>query len=186
MTPAPGSGTRSRLLAAALDLAADRGAAAITLEAVAEAAGVSKGGLLYHFPSKEALVAGMVDALCQRFAATVAEWKERAPGPGASARAYLSANAFPAESEVHQWETLASAFLLSPAQLQQWRDECRSWRSEDVEDGSDPLAALILRLAADGLWLSDMFELYPMTTEERRALVVRLSQLVQPEEVAQR
>jgi AcrR family transcriptional regulator len=142
--------------------------------------------LLYHFPSKEALVAGMVDALCQRFAVTVAEWKEREPGPSASARAYLSANAFPAEGEVHQWETLASAFLLSPAQLQQWRDECRAWRREDKEDSSDPLDALILRLAADGLWLSDLFELYAMTTEERRELVVRLNRLVQTEEVAPR
>ncbi|MCT9820372.1 TetR/AcrR family transcriptional regulator [Microbacterium sp. W1N] len=34
-----------------------------TLDATAHAAGVSKGGLLYHFPSKEALEAGLVDRL---------------------------------------------------------------------------------------------------------------------------
>ncbi|WP_417564519.1 TetR/AcrR family transcriptional regulator [Microbacterium sp.] len=36
---------------------------AATMDAVARAAGVSKGGLLYHFASKDALEAGMIDRL---------------------------------------------------------------------------------------------------------------------------
>jgi AcrR family transcriptional regulator len=43
-----------------------RGAGSLTLEAVADVAGVSKGGLLYHFPTKDALIDGMVaDALAR-------------------------------------------------------------------------------------------------------------------------
>ena len=42
------------------------GAVHLTLDAVAERAGVSKGGLLYHFPSKESLLQAMVDRNMRR------------------------------------------------------------------------------------------------------------------------
>jgi AcrR family transcriptional regulator len=41
----------------------DDGERAATLEATARAAGVSKGGLLYHFASKDALEAGVIERL---------------------------------------------------------------------------------------------------------------------------
>jgi len=50
----------SLLLAAANKVVVDRGVDALTLDAVACQAGVSKGGLLHHFPSKEALITAMV------------------------------------------------------------------------------------------------------------------------------
>ncbi|MDO5619949.1 MAG: TetR/AcrR family transcriptional regulator [Paracoccus sp. (in: a-proteobacteria)] len=52
--------TRLRILTAAETLTRTQGARAVSLEAVAEQAGISKGGLLYHFPSKEALMQGLV------------------------------------------------------------------------------------------------------------------------------
>ena len=48
------SPARDRILEAAERVVAEVGAARLTLDVVAQAAGVSKGGLLYHFPSKRA------------------------------------------------------------------------------------------------------------------------------------
>ena len=48
-------GTRERLLTAAVSALQRQGVGALTLDAVAREAGVSKGGLLHHFPSKDAL-----------------------------------------------------------------------------------------------------------------------------------
>lgn len=59
-------GTRDRILDALEKLLLVNGVAQVTLEAVAAQAGVSKGGLLYHFPSKEALLAAMVRRLGER------------------------------------------------------------------------------------------------------------------------
>ncbi|MCB0967868.1 MAG: TetR/AcrR family transcriptional regulator [Ilumatobacter sp.] len=42
-------------------LIVERGAIGVTLEAVADEAGVSKGGLLYHFSTKSALFHGLLD-----------------------------------------------------------------------------------------------------------------------------
>src|SRR5699024_9076109 len=59
--------TRSKILEAAAFIIQSQGILSFTLEAVAKQAGISKGGLLYHFPSKEALVAGMVEHLTQDY-----------------------------------------------------------------------------------------------------------------------
>jgi len=51
---------RVAALDAADALLAEEGIAAFTLEDAAARAGISKGGLLYHFPTKEALPAGLM------------------------------------------------------------------------------------------------------------------------------
>ncbi|WP_045234099.1 TetR/AcrR family transcriptional regulator, partial [Deinococcus pimensis] len=55
--------TRSKLLHAAARLIRDQGGARLTLDGVAEGARVSKGGLLHHYPTKDALVRGLVQEL---------------------------------------------------------------------------------------------------------------------------
>ena len=57
---------REGLLDAFEDLLIDGGERSTTLDAVAARAGVSKGGMLYHFPSKSALVDGLVERLQTR------------------------------------------------------------------------------------------------------------------------
>jgi AcrR family transcriptional regulator len=47
---------RRALLDCAAQLAVENGLSAVTLQAVAEAAGVTKGGLLHHFASKQILI----------------------------------------------------------------------------------------------------------------------------------
>src|SRR5699024_1646379 len=78
-------GTRERILAAVRDLLAAGGPGSVTLEAVADRAGVSKGGLLYHFPSKSALYLGLLEQVRD---AVAAEMSARAAA-GDAARAYL-------------------------------------------------------------------------------------------------
>jgi len=59
---------RERVLDAYESLLLDHGPASATLDAVAAAGEVSKGGLLYHFASKEALVGGLLERLRERSA----------------------------------------------------------------------------------------------------------------------
>ncbi|HOE96193.1 MAG TPA: TetR/AcrR family transcriptional regulator [Candidatus Sumerlaeota bacterium] len=58
---------RESILAAAETVVIEAGAAHLTLEAVAERAGLSKGGLIYHFPTKESLLEAMVARMAERF-----------------------------------------------------------------------------------------------------------------------
>ena len=56
---------RDRILVAFEDLLIESGERGATLDAVAARAGVSKGGLLYHFGSKDALTAGLIERLTE-------------------------------------------------------------------------------------------------------------------------
>lgn len=80
--------TRARILVAAERLSRENGPAHVSIEAVAARAGVSKGGFLYHFPTKQALLRALVnehvDGLRRAMAARGGDT------PLAKARAYLA------------------------------------------------------------------------------------------------
>src|SRR5262245_2150654 len=64
------SALRDRLLDAAEAVVVRQGIANLTLDAVAAEAGLSKGGLLHHFPTKDKLVEGMVVRSAEQWRAT--------------------------------------------------------------------------------------------------------------------
>ncbi|BAN03538.1 TetR/AcrR family transcriptional regulator [Ilumatobacter coccineus] len=64
---------REVVLDAFQELIVEVGAGNVTLEATAARAGVSKGGLLYHFPSKSDLFAGLVERLAGAIDAAIAK-----------------------------------------------------------------------------------------------------------------
>jgi AcrR family transcriptional regulator len=149
----PGAGARERILEAAYAVAERSGVAALTLETVAAEAEVSKGGLLYHFPSKEALLSGMVDGLCRTFRDLAAAAAQADPEPaGRSARAYLAASAGDLWRS-SRWMALVGALVLNPGLLDAWRADVLAGQAADEEEGVDSAAATIVRLTADGMWL---------------------------------
>ena len=59
---------RDHVLAVAEGIVAQRGAAALTIDAVAKAAGISKGGVQSSFGTKEGLIAAMLQYWLQDYA----------------------------------------------------------------------------------------------------------------------
>ncbi len=82
---------RERILAAYVDLLISDGPQAATLDAVAASAGVSKGGLLYHFKSKEALTEGLLARL-REYAQL--DFEEMAADPQGCASYYIRTSIF--------------------------------------------------------------------------------------------
>jgi AcrR family transcriptional regulator len=69
--------SHDRILDAAEGLILSRGISAFTLDAVAQAAGLSKGGLLYHFSSKDSLISALQRRMAERLAKTLQEAQGR-------------------------------------------------------------------------------------------------------------
>jgi AcrR family transcriptional regulator len=167
--------TRRRLLDAAGQVIRRDGPAALTLEAVAAQAGVSKGGLLYHFASKDALVDGLIADWLDRFEADVAA----AARDRGWARAYAEtceAGARSADERATDVALLA-ALTGDPGRLDVVRRRYAAWQRRLVADGGDAVDATIVRLAADGLWLSDLLDLAPPRGRLRREVLARLAAL---------
>lgn len=62
---------RDRILDAAVNVINRDGVRAVTFESVAAEARLTRGGLLYHFPSREALLRGIDEYLAQAWEASM-------------------------------------------------------------------------------------------------------------------
>lgn len=76
--------TRERILEVTTALLLDRGYGATSIDEICRAAGVTKGGLFYHFDSKEKLVSAAVERFFARLVAA-GEATRSPTGPGAFA-----------------------------------------------------------------------------------------------------
>lgn len=178
------TGTKQRILEAAGRTVIAHGVAGLTLEAVAEAAGLSKGGLLYHYASKEALLAAMVEHLIEVTEQRIDDHRAADPGPGAWTRGYIRACAVDDVAAHDPTGRLGVALLAAGATNPGLTDGLRTrqatWRARLHDDGIDPVAAQVARLAADGLWLNDIFGLPVLPPAERPAVLQRLEDLTRP------
>lgn len=73
--------TRDRILDAFQDTLIESGERAATIEGVAQRAGVSKGGLLYHFATKEAMIDGLLTRLAAQVDADITVMRAAPAGP---------------------------------------------------------------------------------------------------------
>src|SRR5215217_4417823 len=111
---APAVDARTRILDAAESIVRARGVPGLTLEAAARGAGVSKGGLLYHFASKEALIAALLVRLAEFVSQDFVRAMERLPpGPGRAARAMLAWGLEVSEAEANERCDRAAAVFLA-------------------------------------------------------------------------
>jgi AcrR family transcriptional regulator len=176
--------TRERILAACEEVVLSAGVARLTLDAAAEAAGLSRGGVLYHFPSRPALVSAMVARLADRFDEMLAA--QRSAGPverGAYVRAYVEDTFSPADAEQAQrGQRLGGAVLAAmasePELLAPLREAFARWQTEIESDAADPVRATLARLATDGLWLTELFGFAPIDADLRRRVREELLRMV--------
>lgn len=146
--------SRERILDAYADVLTDEGERHATLEAVAARAGVSKGGLLYHFPSKDQLAEALCDRLVALAAEDVEEMRTSADGP---ARHYIRTS--------HYADTPLDRTFVAVARLQQAGDPraraairqiSEQWLNTLHEALGDRDVARAIKLIGDGLYHNAM------------------------------
>jgi squalene-hopene/tetraprenyl-beta-curcumene cyclase len=145
--------TKDLILSTTLSLLEQQGGAAITLDRIASEAGLSKGGLLYHFASKEQLVAALVE------------------------RAVAGLPLAPAERARDLFAALLAAYTIEPAQLQPLRDAYRDLRTALVSAKPDPALATAGWLAAECLALFEYLGLVNLTGLEKEKLSRQIANL---------
>lgn len=149
---------RRRLLDAAAELAVGGGVQAVTIEAVARAAGVTKGGLFHHFPDKEALIDALLRDLLDLFDAGIDRAMAQDPEPrGSFTRAWIRATLDPA---IAASAPLNAALLMNDRMRETWSDWLRARLLRHAATDSDPWFS-VLRHAADGFWLADLWQVQP-------------------------
>lgn len=144
----------------------------MTLDAVAARAGLSKGGLLYHFPNKDALLRGMIE----RFAGSLHEPSE---GSVASRIATVRLAKLDTLKDADQptSHSLLAAIAENPTLLEPIRNAHNALWDEIKTRDADPDTALIAWLAVEGLCFFEMFAISPLSARERARTIARLKAL---------
>lgn len=170
---------RGRILDAAEQLVADQGASSLTLDAVAQAAGVSKGGLLYHYPNKDALLAAMIERHCDDLDERCARELEGLPAHQPSSR--LKASILGVLTPRAGREDVGAALLAAAANKPALLDGARARYAEHVAQltasGGCFARSAVIMLAVDGLMLGEVWRLTPFTSEQRDLIVKELLRL---------
>lgn len=164
------------LLKAARIIAGREGISSLSLNAVAREAGVSKGGLMHHFPSKQELIHALFLQLLEIMDERISIIMENDKNAyGRFSRAYLHYIGELKESdESFQLALLSLAMPTEPVLRQCWRDWVTNHLAKGDEFDNSYLGALV-RYAADGLWLSSLTEGETLSQQERDAIVSRLT-----------
>ncbi len=166
----PRPSRRVQLLDAAIAVIRRDGAGALTLDSVAAEAGVSKGGVLYHFASKRALI----DGLLSRWLDDV----ETRLGGEDLLVAYVRACDLAPSERASEFGLLAG-MIEEPEVLEVARERYEEWTARMLDGAADPVEAWLVRLAADGLWYSDLLGIAAPQGADRRRLTERLLALAQ-------
>ena len=175
---------RDKILDAAQRVAAAHGAGKITLGKVAEEAGISKGGLLYHFPSKEVLIQGMLERLIAATTRVREEASESLPeGPHATLRALLATRNREGLFDPDVVMAILAASAEQPELLNPLREHIATVREQIIAEGGDKAIYWLLWAATDGLLLQETLGIAPYPAEQRQ--MVRQKLLAVAEELLQ-
>ncbi|MDQ0217386.1 TetR/AcrR family transcriptional regulator [Peribacillus cavernae] len=170
--------TRETILIEACHLVAREGVTYLTLEKVAKEAGISKGGLLYHFPSKEALIKGMIDDMIKRSNQDI---EDQIPDgenpPGEWLRAFIHTTFGEVGRKDLLSPGLVAILLANPNLVESWRDTYGQWAKNIENDNNNLMIATIVRLAVEGLWFTDLLGFSPLEGEFREKVMETLLDL---------
>lgn len=168
--------SREAMLDAAEMVVVTHGAVRLTLDAVAKQAKASKGGVMYHFPSKEALLQALVTRAIERSHAAREKLQPARPTPGQALRAYVRASVGDPLGNDRVSAALLSVVASDPKLIAPVREFFRKRLPAIGKDVPFERAALI-HLATEGLWLMDLFKLSPFNKPQRARIVRLLGEL---------
>jgi AcrR family transcriptional regulator len=171
---------RERILEAARRIVEDSGAGHLTFDELSRVSGVTRGGITYHFPTKQDLLRGLIEADMQQWERAAEPCPELAAACACprTAAALGQLRCHMSDDEAHKRfvsgmlsAAMVDSALLDPVREHQARDFA-DWQWDEAD-----LRRYLLLAAAEGLFWQDMFNLSPLPASARpklKALIERL------------
>lgn len=169
--------SRDMVLQAAERLVQTRGAGHLTFDNLVKESGVTRGGITYHFPTKEALLRALMERDMQQWQAAETALRpknldnERAADLIAAIRAMTRTS----EDQRRFVAGMLSAAALDPALLEPIREH-HAERFPKKPSASE-VDCLILEMAAAGLFWMDITRCHDVPPATRKKIVARLEAL---------
>jgi AcrR family transcriptional regulator len=151
------SDMRQKILRATARVINSKGVLALTLESVAKEAKISKGGLLYHFGSKDELMQCMNDFFMQKFINNVEHVANADPcNFGKWTRAYTNNTFSQLDNEFEMNAALLAAVATSPDLVKSTAGYLKTLQDRIENDQMSPIVSTVIRLAVDGMYYNQL------------------------------
>jgi AcrR family transcriptional regulator len=168
--------SRTDILDAALRVVDAVGGADITYESVAREAGLTKAGLMYHFPSKDALMIGVIEHVIDQWQAELCEVLAVPLEESTLAQRVEAFVTFAGAGGVTQGEFVVFTEAVRRPQLSApWLAWLQTWFG--FGEGTDTTSLQLAWLAANGLWIAESTNILTVTPAQRTALLGRMADL---------
>jgi AcrR family transcriptional regulator len=178
-TALPRPSARARILSAAADLARDVGPANLSLDAVAARAGVSKGGLLYHFPAKLDLLEALVGDHLETFDRDLETQQALlGAGPAAALHAYLDVSLADCQKQTPPPAGVLAAIVQHPEMLKPIKHFKRQILDRLKADTGHDATTLVAFLVMEGLRSMKLFDADVLSDEETATAMEALRAMI--------
>lgn len=169
---------RRLILDTAKQIILENGLSLLTLDAVARAADISKGGLLYHFPNKESLIKGLAQHIFDEFSSNFYKFAEHDSNEtGKWSRALIEASKVDLEHNGELNAGIMATSYLDPNIAKNISEGYESILKKIEDDKINPVTATIIRLTLDGIYYSEMFNVAPMEKGKVNEVIHQLLEL---------
>jgi len=167
------------ILDAARAVVARDGPGSLTIEAVAREVGMSKGGVLYNFPSKLALLEGLMHQMIAAFEQSFFEFRDAASGqPNPTLRALVER--FDPDISM----AIMAAAAEAPALMGPVNRLIEGYTRRVLGETADPARALVILAALDGLRFQHLMRLPPADPALREATFAHIRTMIEDLEPA--
>ncbi|MEU7862662.1 TetR family transcriptional regulator [Nonomuraea sp. NPDC049141] len=174
---------KQRIIDGALELLRAQGGGSITLDGAAKQVGLTKPGLMYHFPTKEALMLAVVDHVAARWEHLLLDRLDK-PLAAASATERIRAYAQVSLTERHDQAEFAIYFdaMYRDAFTDAWVRRLQPWLilPDDLSPATRARLTMV-RLAADGYWIAAATGVFAPAEPDRVLLATAIDKLLEDE-----
>jgi len=169
---------RDDMILAAQRIVAEEGASRLTLAAVAERIGGTKGAIMHWFPTKDALVEAVLTNLC-------ADWDSRydaeaAAAPDETLQAYLAVSRRDDPDAATYAAAVALAVSESPDRAEPVQKAYARYSDAilaEAQASADPVGHIVAWLACEGATLMSTFRLFDLPDNLRATVFDRLAEM---------
>jgi AcrR family transcriptional regulator len=173
--PSRSKRTREAVVAATLKVVARDGTGRLTLDAIAQQANMSKGAIMHHFQSKEAVLEAVVDQYVEHFDKFT---RENISGDARRGKTYLQTQIACWQDALAKQRPIAFAVLAAMALNPNISRKMRVSSATELDalkaETADSELATLRWAAARGLGVTALLGMCPLPDDERERLFERL------------
>lgn len=161
---------RSHIIQTAIQYLKDNDLSTLTLDKIASSANISKGGLLYHFKTKDTLQTAIAETIMNEVIQSYEHFASLEQGTGRLTRAFILAS----EKDLANGAALNIAIQIMQNDHSIISTVYECLLDELFQDGLEQSVVHLIRLTIDGLYYSQLLTIAPISDEATKGVFEQL------------